>query len=417
MELIKTGMFVVKKIVSVVLMVGLAFYVAGCGNEEMGQESSGKTQTRQEAETAIDQEKLEDQGFDGEGRKNPYFYVSDENLLEAHLQYEDTDTGEVRETNIHFTVCSTGGSHYKNGTLYEISLGHSYGIEESLSRLYFYVTPDKIYKVRSYQEQDGKRIPLFRYNQEPYHVWSTDEELIKNSDIVCQEEDMESTPEEGTAGTHVSIRSEGSLVIFSRREVDADGKTGFYETFVWKEGEGLTEYRNGYGEGTDLFCLSDIILPQSRFWGTWRMEEVAVISTMYTGTTLDGDFEEYLYDSADYIGLELEYTPQMFRLGDMEYENPIYEIRYRSVLDIDCEGGRPRFEPHLYDYLIDKGIDVKEMGNPMDPTVMVYYVRFEEDISYGKYPFIPVGAECILLNDNTMIVGVWGKLLLAHRIE
>ncbi|MBD5530632.1 MAG: hypothetical protein HDQ98_00305 [Lachnospiraceae bacterium] len=28
-----------------------------------------------------------------------------------------------------------------------------------------------------------------------------------------------------------------------------------------------------------------------------------------------------------------------------------------------------------------------------------------------------VGAECILLNDNTMIVGTWGKLLLAHRID
>ena len=51
------------------------------------------------------------------------------------------------------------------------------------------------------------------------------------------------------------------------------------------------------------------------FFGTWYIEKVAVISEMYTGTTKDGVAEEDLYDSEDFVGYELEYTADYFRIG------------------------------------------------------------------------------------------------------
>ena len=60
------------------------------------------------------------------------------------------------------------------------------------------------------------------------------------------------------------------------------------------------------------------------FFGTWRIEKVAVISEMYTGTILDGVAEEDLYDSEDFLGYELEYTPQYFRIGDEKYDMILY---------------------------------------------------------------------------------------------
>ena len=71
------------------------------------------------------------------------------------------------------------------------------------------------------------------------------------------------------------------------------------------------------------------------FFGTWRIEKVAVISDMYTGTTLDGVLEEDLYDSENFLGYELEYAPQYFRIGDEKYEVPEYVVSYRTVHDFN----------------------------------------------------------------------------------
>ncbi|MDL2302209.1 hypothetical protein LJC58_07635 [Lachnospiraceae bacterium OttesenSCG-928-D06] len=44
------------------------------------------------------------------------------------------------------------------------------------------------------------------------------------------------------------------------------------------------------------------------FYGTWYIDRVVLTSTMYTGTTKDGDFEENVYDPEDYLGFEIEYS-------------------------------------------------------------------------------------------------------------
>lgn len=372
----------VKRILSVVLLTSMVLGIAWIGKKVTGQE-----QTAQK-----------------EAGSNPYFYDLDGGcedhgiiLLEAFMDYSNT---EVRTHWRHGTCFGIERleMEYDRGTLYAFYLpfGHN--------ELFFYVTPDKIYRVRTREGQEN--------------IWKKEEELIENSDIVCQTEEMETIPQEGAAGTYINIQREGNLVTCSRREMGADGNTGFHETFVWKEGGGLVEYRSGYGEETEDFGLERIELSSICLFGTWHMDEIAVISRMYTGTTLDGYREEDLYDSADYIGFELEYTPQMMRLGDEKYENPAYLIMYSTIDGIDRGGGR--FVPDLYEYLIEKNIEVKRTADAdltRSTELIVFYVEFMEKVSYGKYPFIPVGAQCILLNDDTMIVEVWGKTLLAHRVE
>ena len=47
---------------------------------------------------------------------------------------------------------------------------------------------------------------------------------------------------------------------------------------------------------------------------------------MYTGTTKDGVAEEDLYDSEDFVGYELEYTADYFRIGENTYTDPEYGL-------------------------------------------------------------------------------------------
>lgn len=152
------------------------------------------------------------------------------------------------------------------------------------------------------------------------------------------------------------------------------------------------------------------------FFGTWRIEKVAVISKMYTGTTLDGSREEDLYDSADYIGYELEYSSQFFRLGDAKYENPKYAIKYNTVDQVDS-GGIFR-SPSLYEFIAEEEIKINNEETYTSETPLICFdINFKETIHYEKYDFIPVGTQCVLLNNDTMLVGLWGKILVAYRVK
>ena len=48
------------------------------------------------------------------------------------------------------------------------------------------------------------------------------------------------------------------------------------------------------------------------FYGVWNIDKVVLQSKMCTCTVMDGDFEENIYDSADYIGMEVEYDPDLY---------------------------------------------------------------------------------------------------------
>ena len=151
------------------------------------------------------------------------------------------------------------------------------------------------------------------------------------------------------------------------------------------------------------------------FFGTWRIEKVAVISDMYTGTTLEGGLEEDLYDSENFLGYELEYAPQYFRIGDEKYEVPEYVVSYRTVHDFNVGG---KFWPDLYTFIGEEEIKINNMDDYTSETLLMQFdVNFTGQVFYGQYDFIPIGTRCVLLNDDIMIVGTWGKTLLAYRVE
>lgn len=170
-----------------------------------------------------------------------------------------------------------------------------------------------------------------------------------------------------------------------------------------------------------LVCLFGIVSYKRReeaerkpFYGTWYIEKVAMVSKMYTGTTLDGGDEEDLFASEDFIGYELEYTNRYFRIGDKKYKNPEYEIEYHTVGRVQSGGN---FRPGINTLIAEEGIKINNEEEYDSETSLLWFnVDFPYEVSYEKYDFIPVGTQCILLNEDTMIVGIWGKTLLARRI-
>ena len=162
-------------------------------------------------------------------------------------------------------------------------------------------------------------------------------------------------------------------------------------------------------------CKKETGVIECPFFGTWRIEKVAVISDMYTGTTLDGVLEEDLYDSENFLGYELEYAPQYFRIGEERYENPEYVVSYETVHSFDYGG---KFWPHIDTFIEEEKIEINNMEDYTSKTMLLMFdVDFSEQVSYRQYSFIPIGTQCVLLNDDTMIVERWGKTLLAHKVK
>ncbi|MDR1687813.1 MAG: hypothetical protein LBS21_04285 [Clostridiales bacterium] len=154
------------------------------------------------------------------------------------------------------------------------------------------------------------------------------------------------------------------------------------------------------------------------FYGSWRIDKLALTSKSYTGTTKDGLSEENLFDPEDYIGYEVEYSPDFFRLGSETYFNPEYVVSFTTARKFQYGGG---FRvPYLLEFISDEGIvlfgeDKYENENRI--PIPLIRIEFEEDIKYGKYSFFPVGSQCALLNEDTMLLGFGGKVMLAHRVK
>ena len=60
--------------------------------------------------------------------------------------------------------------------------------------------------------------------------------------------------------------------------------------------------------------------------GEWQIDRAVLESNMYTGTSMDGDFENTIFDPEDYVGYILRYSEESFSLGAVEYVNPSYLV-------------------------------------------------------------------------------------------
>lgn len=163
--------------------------------------------------------------------------------------------------------------------------------------------------------------------------------------------------------------------------------------------------------------ISEEVKEEYGFWGVWKIDEVALTSEMYTGTIKDGELQENLYDPEDYVGKEVEYLSDSFRLGNHIYNSPKYIIKYVSVEEFQ-NGGDFRL-PDLYGLIEEKHIKVDMLDkydNLSETLLLRFDILFADDVQYDIYPFIPIGTQCVILNNDTMLIGIWGKVLLAHKV-
>lgn len=146
-----------------------------------------------------------------------------------------------------------------------------------------------------------------------------------------------------------------------------------------------------------------------KFFGIWSLDEIVLESNNYSG-------EKYRdgrkFSEKEYIGCEIEYQSQFFRLKDEKFFNPTYTLYDFTVFDYDINGDFQT--PDFYDLIKNKQILVNksEEYKDMAEVPLLYFT-----LSFNETHFIPIGSQCVMLNDNTMLVGVWGKIILSHRVE
>lgn len=185
---------------------------------------------------------------------NAYFYEEDQIRLSADAEYQVFESYEEERLDLHIYLVKP----YERGKLYKLSVDSTEELSEERKNIYFYVTDSKIYRVWSYIEWNGSIISFYDNDLLLTIFLNTDEKLINNSEVVCQMEDCSSNLKEGEPGTHFAIKKTGAQIAYSRCDVKPNGEPGFYEQFVWEEGQGLVYYESGYGAERDPLRLSNI---------------------------------------------------------------------------------------------------------------------------------------------------------------
>ena len=109
--------------------------------------------------------------------------------------------------------------------------------EDRLQLGHFYVTRDKIYRL-CYTDNS-----IYLVNH--YEKYITEDNFIKESQIVCQKDELKDALEEGIKGWHELIEVDGDKRRFRSYNNSVD--TGFYESIVWEKDKGIVYYRSGFG--------------------------------------------------------------------------------------------------------------------------------------------------------------------------
>lgn len=188
--------------------------------------------------------------------KNPYFYQKESVDLSAMAEYYDVETTTSEQIDIKVYLVKK----YEKGELYRFVIPSIVGLGTERTNLYFYVTENQIYRLFSYVYEDDRCITFYDNDNLLTSTLYTDEKLIENSVVVCQTESMSDRLAQEEAGMHFSITKQKDNIVYSRCDIENNGEVGFYESFVWKKGKGLVEYRSGYKIEADILYLDSIII-------------------------------------------------------------------------------------------------------------------------------------------------------------
>lgn len=198
--------------------------------------------------------------------ENPYFFPQNVSLLKADITYSNWSFRTIEsELELHWL------KQYDNGCLARLSVMSSlvYDDPEATAYLgiadfemYFYVTPDEIYRVDFYvSSADGpleNRGAYIDYNDHlVMGVLNTDERLMEYGELVCSLERILNEVEEDEAGTYLSMRQEGEQVIYDRAD-STEYNLNDWVHYYWENGQGLVGYRKGFRAERDPFYIENI---------------------------------------------------------------------------------------------------------------------------------------------------------------
>lgn len=158
---------------------------------------------------------------------NPYFFTNSISQVEywGSFAFDDFVDQDVK-----LNIIELAG--LGNGMLYELKLDPVPGVpEDRLSLGYFYVQADKIYKIEP-SEENLNRL-------------KTGGELPEGSVIVCQDEEIKDSLSGDEPGFHHWLEANGAKREY--RSYNNLAASGYYESFIWEKGKGLTGYRSGFG--------------------------------------------------------------------------------------------------------------------------------------------------------------------------
>lgn len=164
--------------------------------------------------------------------KNPFFFENNDLLLNysAKISFD-----EVIESDIKLYVNEI--ATFKYGKLYELKIDPVNGIPYDRVCLgCFYVQEDKIYKIEGNLNKLG-----------------SNDEILNDSEIVCQNKRMEDALNKDEPGWHHYIEVSGDKIEY--HAYDNQISTGYYESYVWEKGQGLIYYKSGYGAESESIEL------------------------------------------------------------------------------------------------------------------------------------------------------------------
>lgn len=253
----------IRKISAYILMVCWIVTAFGCGTSHTDARDEKEVNVRAEDKNKVRnmQTDLIAEELDETILNNPYFFREDYVALTARANYF---VDPLVEENIHLSMYKV--HVYERGTVYKLETDHVGYLSEERWNIYFYVTEDKIYRFWPYVYQDGQYITFYDDDGLLVSILDTDEKLVENSVIVCQAENILVDEEDGGGRYRFRISKEDDLITYSRSDVQPNGERGFYEWFIWKEGEGLIEYGSGYKAETDFLYLYDIAIDTEKLF-------------------------------------------------------------------------------------------------------------------------------------------------------
>ena len=249
-----------------IIITCLVICMTGCGQAkekdntaENLEETVSQNDYEQDAQASVSQNT--DDGKLHVRVHNPFFYEKEVTNLDARIEYCEGDVTISRVGKLTMRLIK----NYEKGDLFKLSVAHERNIQdyfgEERLNIYFYVTNDRIYRVPSYINRDGEKLPVYEDDFVIAYL-DTDDKVISESELVYCKENFKNKVE--LENVVIGTESDGGR--YDRTEWNKDGSIYYYEVFSWNKITKLSWFDSEYGTGADSLYI-------------WGIEEVDVDQT------------------------------------------------------------------------------------------------------------------------------------------